>query len=50
MEYNFIRQFFKKLDERKERKEYERLYSLVLRNVIPAVKEIQGKGTLQAKK
>lgn len=47
---NLISQISKKLTSYKEKREYERLYSLLLKNVVPVEKEVQGKGTLQAKK
>ncbi|MGE5352453.1 MAG: hypothetical protein ACM3P0_10240 [Acidobacteriota bacterium] len=47
---NFLSQISKKLTDYKEKKEYERLYSLILKNAVPVEKEVQGKGVLQAKK
>jgi hypothetical protein len=47
---NLISQISKKLTNYKEKREYERLYSLLLKNAVPVEKESQGKGTLQAKK
>ncbi|MGE5432295.1 MAG: hypothetical protein ACM3QX_14535 [Syntrophomonadaceae bacterium] len=47
---NLLRQIFKKLESFREKREYERLYSLIVRNAVPVEKEIRGKGTLQAKK
>ncbi|MCU7494317.1 MAG: hypothetical protein HF314_04265 [Ignavibacteria bacterium] len=50
MEKRLLIQILKKLEEKKEKREYERLYSLLQKNAVPVEKEIPDKGSLRVKK